>query len=231
MLEISYARHHYPPSVIQRAVRLYLRFSLSLRDVEGLPAERGLDLSYETVRRWVLEFGRAYARTVRRRLTPSCDRWHLAERCVSIGGRRMYLWRAVDAEGEVLDILVQSRRDKRGAKKLIRKRLRKQGVSPRSVVTDKLRSYGAALRAGREATDFHVLDHAPAQRADSLVCHGSVPSAETMVGDPQSQQGTDPARYRSDITTYRNKLPRERFGPTATSWPCAAPSATVSYEW
>lgn len=146
MSKISYARHHFPPSVIQHAVWLYLRFNLSLRDVEDLLAERGFDISYETVRRWVVKFGTAYARTLRRRRPAPDVRWHLDEMFVSIGGRRMYLWRAVDAESEVLDILVLPRRDRRAAVKLMRKLLRKHGVSPRSIVTDKLRSYGVALR-------------------------------------------------------------------------------------
>ncbi|NIA72313.1 IS6 family transposase [Pelagibius litoralis] len=145
MSKNSYARHHFPPSVIQYTVWLYLRFNLSLRDVEDLLAERGFDISYETVRRWVVKFGTAYARNLRRRRPTPSDRWHLDEMFVSVGGRQMYLWRAVDAEGEVLDILVQPRRDKCAAAKLIRKLLRKQGISPMSVVTDKLRSYGAAL--------------------------------------------------------------------------------------
>ena len=145
MSKISYARHHFPPSVIQHVVWLYLRFNLSLRDVEDLLAERGFDISYETVRRWVVKFGTAYARTLRRRRPTPDDRWHLDEMFVSIGGRRLYLWRAVDAEGEVLDILVQPRRDKRAAMKLMRKLLKKKGVSPGSIVTDNLRSYSAAL--------------------------------------------------------------------------------------
>ena len=145
MSKISYAHHQFPPSVIQHAVWLYLRFCLSLRDVEDLLAERGLDLSYETVRRWVAKFGPLYAGRLRRRRPRPDDRWHLDEMFVSIGGRRMYLWRAVDAEGEVLDILVQARRDKRAALKLMRKLLKRQGFVPKAVVTDRLRSYGAAL--------------------------------------------------------------------------------------
>lgn len=146
MKPITYARLHYPPSIVQHAVWLYLRFSLSLRDVEDLLAERGLDVSYETVRRWVARFGLAYAQRLRAKRPRADDRWHLDEMFVSIGGRRMYLWRAVDAEGEVLDILVQPRRDKRAALKLMRGLLRKQGFAPTLIVTDKLRSYGAALR-------------------------------------------------------------------------------------
>jgi putative transposase len=113
MMELSYRRDRFPPVVIQHAVWVYLRFTLSYRDVEDLLAERGLDISYETVRSWVLKFGPAIARLLRgRRLRPS-DRWHLDEMVVRIAGKRMYLWRAVDHEGEVLDMLVQSRRDTR----------------------------------------------------------------------------------------------------------------------
>jgi transposase-like protein len=156
MRKISYARHRFPPSVIQHAVWLYLRFTLSYRDVEDLLAERGLDISYETIRRWVLKFGRLYAKRLRHRRPQPAGRWHLNEVFVSIGGRRMYLWRAVDAEGEVLNILVQSRRDKKAALKLMRKLLKKQGFVPDAIVTDKLRSYRAALRdlglSGRHVT-------------------------------------------------------------------------------
>ncbi len=146
MPPISYARHQYPPSVIQHSVWLYLRFTLSYRDVEELLAERGLDVSYETIRRWVLKFGTAFARRLRRRRPRPSSRWHLDEMVVLIGSKRMYLWRAVDDEGEVLDVLVQRRRDKAAAKKLMRKLLKKQGFAPTVVVTDKLRSYSSAFR-------------------------------------------------------------------------------------
>ena len=126
--------------------RLYCRFTLSFRDVEDLLAERGLDVSYETVRRWVLKFGHSYARRLRRFGPRPDDRWHLDEMFVKIRGKQMYLWRAVDAEGEVLDFLIQSKRNKAAALKLMRKLLKKQGVSPTAIVTDKLPSYGAALR-------------------------------------------------------------------------------------
>jgi putative transposase len=125
---------------------LYLRFTLSYRDVEELLAERGLDISYETVRRWVLKFGPAIARRLRQRRPRPSDRWHLDEMVVRIAGKRMHLWRAVDHEGEVLDLLVQRRRDCRAALRLMRKLLKKHGFAPKLLVTDKLRSYGAAFR-------------------------------------------------------------------------------------
>jgi transposase len=129
-----------------RAYRSYLRFTLSYRDVEDLLAERGLDISYETVRSWVLKFGPVIARQLRRRRPRPSNRWHLDEMVVRIAGERMYLWRAVDHEGEVLDMLVQRRRDSRAALRLMRKLLRKQGFAPKLLVTDKLRSYASAFR-------------------------------------------------------------------------------------
>ena len=147
MMELSYRRHRFPPVVIQHAVWLALRFTLSYRDVEDLLAERGLDISYETVRSWLLKFGPVIARRLQRRRPRPSDRWHLDEMVVRIAGKRMYLWRAVDHEGEVLDMLVQSRRDSRAALRLIRKLLRRQGFCAKKLlVTDKLRSYGSAFR-------------------------------------------------------------------------------------
>src|SRR5918911_1276522 len=146
MQAISYARHHFPPEVIRHAVWLYVRFTLSYRDVEELLAERGIETSYESVRRWVLKFGPMFARNLRRLRPKPTGRWHLDEMVVSIQGKRMYLWRAVDSEGEVLDLLVQSRRDTKAALRLMRKLLKKQGYAPDELVTDKLGSYGAARR-------------------------------------------------------------------------------------
>jgi len=114
--------------------------------VEELLAERGLDVSYETVRRWVLKFGPKIARKLRRCRPSPSDRWHLDEMVVRIAGKRMYLWRAVDHEGEVLDMLVQRRRDKLAALRLMRKLLRKQGFTPKLLTTDQLGSYGSAFR-------------------------------------------------------------------------------------
>jgi transposase-like protein len=144
MTRISFARHQFPPAIIRHTVWLYLRFTLSYRDVEDLLAERGLDVSYESVRRWVLKFGPLFARELRRRRHRPTSRWHFDEMAVLIGGEQFWLWRAVDDEGEVLDLLVQRRRDKNAAVKLMRKLLKKHGFAPDVLVTDKLRSYGAA---------------------------------------------------------------------------------------
>ena len=146
MQPISYARHQFPAEIIRHATWLYLRFTLSYRDVAELLAERGIETSYESVRRWVLKFGPMFARNLRRLRPRPTGTWHLDEMVVSIQGRRMYLWRAVDNEGEVLDILLQRRRDKAAAVKLMRKLLKKQGYAPDVLVTDKLGSYGAARR-------------------------------------------------------------------------------------
>jgi len=146
MKTISYHRHRFHPDIIKQAIWLYFRFTMSYRDVEELLAERGIDVSYETVRRWVLKFGIDYARRIKKRRPLPHTEWFLDEVFVKIGGKPMYLRRAVDGEGEVLDILVQKRRNKRAALKLIRKLLHNQGIQPTKVVTDKLRSYGAALR-------------------------------------------------------------------------------------
>ena len=146
MQQLSYRRHRFPPLIIQHAVWLYLRFTLSYRDVEELLAERGIDVSNETIRRWVLKFGRLYAQRLRRSRPKPDDRWHLDEMFVTIRGKRMYLWRAVDSEGEVLDFLIQSKRNKAAALKLMRKLLKTHGFAPRFIVTDKLRSYASAFR-------------------------------------------------------------------------------------
>jgi putative transposase len=144
MPQISYSGYRFPPEIIHQAIWLYLRFTLSFRDIEDLLAERGIAISYETVRRWVNHFGSIIAAELRKRRPKPHAVWPLDEVYLKIDGRMVYLWRAVDAEGEVLDVLVQSKRDKRAALKLMRKLLRKYAVVPERIVTDDLRSYGAA---------------------------------------------------------------------------------------
>src|SRR5918992_4806738 len=137
MTSASYSGYRFPADVIHRAIWLYLRFTLSYRDVEDLLAERGIEASYETIRRWVLTFGPLIARRLRARRPVPHRRWHLDEMFVRIAGKQMYLWRAVDGEGEVLEVLVQANRDKRAAGKLMRKLLKRQGIGPSEWVTDK----------------------------------------------------------------------------------------------
>jgi putative transposase len=143
---ISYKRHRFPPEIIAHAVWLYFRFPLSLRLVEEMLLERGIVVSYETVRRWALKFGPAYARRLRRKTPSRRDIWHLDEVVVTIAGQKHWLWRAVDQDGYVLDEILQERRDTKAAKRLLRRLLRKQGGPPRRMITDKLGSYAAAQR-------------------------------------------------------------------------------------
>jgi transposase-like protein len=191
MSPFSFARHQFPPAIIQHAIWLYLRFTLSYRDVEELLAQRGIDMSYETVRRWVLKFGPAIAGNLRRLRPKPSPRWHLDEMVVRIGGQLMYLWRAVDDEGEVLEVLVQRRRDKAAALKLMRKLLKKHGFAPTQVTTDKLRSCGAAFRQlgltahheqGRRTNNRAEVSHQPVrQRERKMQRFKSPASAQRFV--------------------------------------------------
>jgi putative transposase len=150
---ISYKRHRFPPEIIAHAVWLYFRFPLSLRLVEEMLLERGIAVSYETVRRWAQKFGPEYARRLRRKQPSPHDVWHLDEVIISIAGQKHWLWRAVDQDGYVLNEIVQSRRDTKAAKRLLRRLLKKQGCPPRRMITDKLSSYAAARRQIMPAVD------------------------------------------------------------------------------
>ena len=145
MKPLSFKRHRFPSDVIRHAVWLYFRFSLSLRDVEELLAQRGVEVSYETIRCWTIKFGPLIARRLKKRRPAPSPRWHLDEMVCWIGGRHMYLWRAVDDEGEVLDLVVQRRRDTDAALKILKRLLRNQPIKPEQIVTDGLGSYSAAL--------------------------------------------------------------------------------------
>ena len=143
----TYKRHRFPPEIISYAVWLYFRFNLSHRDIEDLLAQRGILVSYESIRLWCIKFGRIYARRLKRRHTGYGDTFYIDEVFVKINGKHQYLWRAVDQEGEVVDVFIQSRRDGTAAKRFFKRLLRRQGEEPRQIVTDKLRSYGVAQRA------------------------------------------------------------------------------------
>src|ERR1700730_1538709 len=175
MTKISYSGYRFPPEILQQAIWLYVRFTLSFRDIEDLLAERGIAVSYETVRRWVNHFGPKIAADLRKRLPKPHTIWHLDEVYLKIDGRFVYLWRAVDAEGEVLDVLVQTRRNKRAALKLMRKLLKKYGFVPDKLVTDDLRSYAAAAshlgiakrhERGRWRNNRAENSHQPTQRRE-----------------------------------------------------------------
>jgi putative transposase len=142
----SYQRHRFPSEIISHAVWLYHRFCLSFREVEELLAERGITVTYESVRQWCQKFGQDYARQLKKRQGRLGDTWHIDEVFVTIQGEQHYLWRAVDQDGDVLDILMQRRRNQHAAERFFRRLLKGQGREPRWLVTDKLRSYDAAHR-------------------------------------------------------------------------------------
>ncbi|MEI3856197.1 MULTISPECIES: IS6 family transposase [unclassified Ensifer] len=145
MISPRYKRHRFP-SIIAHAVWLYFRFPLSLRLVEEMLLERGIVVSHETIRCWARKFGPDYARRLRRKAPRASDVWHLDEVVVTIAGEKHWLWRAVDQDGYVLDEIVQKRRNTKAAKRLLIRLMKKQGCLPKRIVTDKLRSYGAAHR-------------------------------------------------------------------------------------
>ena len=161
----SYHGYRFPPDIISHAVRLYHRFCLSFRDAEDLLAQRGVTVTYETIRQWCQRFGPVYARRLRRRRGRLGDTWHLDEVFVTIQGRQQYLWRAVDEDGDVLDILLQSHRNRRAAVRFFRKLLKTQGRIPRRLITDQLRSYAAACRTVMPSV-VHVTDQYANNRAE-----------------------------------------------------------------
>ena len=142
----NYKNHRFPPEIIARAVWLYYRFPLSLRHVEEMLLERGITVSYETIRRWGRKHGPDYARRIHRKPPSSRDVWYLDEVAVRINGKQCWLWRAVDQDGYVLDEIVQNRRNTKAARRLLMRLLKKQSVAPKRIITDRLRSYGAAKR-------------------------------------------------------------------------------------
>ncbi len=165
-----YRGHRFPREVIAHAVRLYLRFALSFRDVEELLAERGVQVSYETVRRWVAKFGAQYAEELRRRAPKAGRTWHLDEMGVRVGGRLYWLWRAVDEHGQTLDVLLQERRDTEAAERFFRRLLTAAGgVPPVRITTDRLGSYAAAKARLPELVDVEHLQVRSARRCNNRV--------------------------------------------------------------
>ena len=214
MNKISYSGYRFPPEIIQRAIWLYLQFTLSLRDVEDLLAERGVAVSYETVRRWVNHFGpRIAADLQKRRLKPHTT-WHLDEVYLKIDDQMVYLWRAVDAEGEVLDVLVQSKRNKHAALRLMRKLLKKHASAPERLVTDDLRSYSAAARElgierryerGRWKNNRAENSHQPTRRRERKMQRFKSPgSAQKFISTHAAVYNTfNVQRHLVSAPTYR----------------------------
>ncbi len=143
---VSYKRHRFPPEIIAYAVWLYFRFPLSLRLVEEMLLERGIVVSHETVRRWARKLGPDYARGLKRKRASHHDIWHLDGFVVTIDGQKHWLWQVMDQDGYVLDVIVQTRRDTKAAKRLLTRLMKKQGVAPKRIITDKLLSHTAAKR-------------------------------------------------------------------------------------
>lgn len=180
-----YRRHRFPAEVIAHAVWLYFRFPLSLRMVEDMLAARGIIVSHQTVRLWAEKFGRRFANDIRKRSAGRLgDKWYLDEAVMTIRGKKHWLWRAVDQDGFVLDVLVQSRRSAKAAKCLMRKLLKRQSRSPRVIITDKLRSYSAAKRdimPGVEHRSHKGLNnraensHQPVRRRERIMKHFKSP--------------------------------------------------------
>ncbi len=156
----GYPGYRFPRELISHGVWLYHRFALSFRDVEELLAERGVIVTYETVRQWCRKFGPGYARKLKRRQDQLGDIWHVDEVFVRIRGERHYLWRAVDQDGDVLDILVQRYRNTHAAKRFFRKLLKGQERTPFQLVTDKLKSYGAARRTVMPSVEHNTMRYA-----------------------------------------------------------------------
>ena len=164
--KLLYHGYRFPPEIISHAVWLYHRFCLSFRDVEDLLAERGIVVSYETIRSWCNKFGPAYARSIKKRRGPLGDTWYMDEvYIVTVLGERRYLWRAVDQDGDVLDILVQKHKNKQAASRFFKKLMKGQGLSARLIVTDKLPSYGAANKTVMP-TSMHCHDRYANNRAE-----------------------------------------------------------------
>ncbi|MGO4408006.1 IS6 family transposase [Bosea sp. RAF48] len=210
---ISYKRHRFPPAIIAHAVWLYFRFPLSLRLVEEMLLERGIVVSYETVRRWALKFGRDYARRLRRKRPRPRDIWHLDEVLVTIAGKKHWLWRAVDQDGYILDEIVQTRRDTKAARRLLIRLLKKQGCPPRRMITDKLGSYAAARRQIMPAIE-HRAHKGLNNRAENS--HVPLRKRERMMQGFRSPGGLQ--RFVAVFSAVRNLFvsPRSRRSALAT---------------
>ncbi|MEV0696117.1 IS6 family transposase [Streptomyces sp. NPDC050388] len=213
----SYQGHRYPVEVISHCVWRYFRFPLSFREVEELMLERGVIVSYETIRRWCLKFGQQYASGLRRRQPRPGDTGHPDEVFIKLNGERKYLWRAVDADGMVLDILVQSRRDTAAARHFFRTLLTKTGEVPRVIVTDKLRSCGTAHREVMPSVEHRSHkglnnraenSHQPTrQRERAMKGFRSVAGAQRFLAafsgiSPHFR----PRRHRMTATEYRTEM-------------------------
>ena len=161
----TYKRHRYPPEIISYAIWLYFRFNLSYRDIEDILAQRGITVSYESIRLWCIKFGTHYAKRLKRKHRGYGDTFYIDEVFVKINGKQHYLWRAVDQDGEVVDVYLQAKRDATTAKRFFKRLIRNHRSEPRKIVTDKLRSYGVAHRELIPEA-IHVTDQYANNRAE-----------------------------------------------------------------
>ncbi|MDV6278478.1 IS6 family transposase [Rhodococcus erythropolis] len=213
----TYKGYRFPREIISHCVWLYHRFTLSFREIELLMAARGIEVSYETIRTWCTRFGPEYARRLRRRASRAGDTWHLDEVFVKIRGVRKYLWRAVDQHGNVLDILIQGKRDGKAATRFFRTLLKKQGHTPRVLITDKLRSYQVAHRQTLSATEHRhnkylnnrcENSHQPTrQREHAMKGFRTVGSAQRFLASfSRISPHFRPPRHRMTATAHRTEL-------------------------
>jgi putative transposase len=216
-----YKHHRFPAEIISHGVWLYFRFCLSYRDVEELLFARGVIVTYEAIRQWCRKFGQAYANQLRRRRPRPGDKWHLDEVFLTIHGVRHYLWRAVDQDGHVLDILVQSRRNKKAAKQFFRKLLKGLTYVPRVIITDKLQSYAAAKREilpGVEHRQHRYLNnraensHQPTRQRERHMQGFKSPGhgQRFLAAYGPIAQHFRPRRHRFSAPEYRQEM-RQRF--------------------
>jgi putative transposase len=233
-----YKRHRFPKEIISHAVWLYYRFTLSFRDIEEMLAQRGITLTYETARYWCHKFGQSFANAIRRQRHRPGDRWHIDEVFLRIGGKTHYLFRAVDQDGEVLDILLLSRRNKKAAVKFFGKLLKRQGYAPRTLVTDKLKSYSAAQREVLRSVEHRSEKRdnnrfpgdtspercqRPGRELPSAHARTRAQEAPVQVHRPRP---TVPVHPRSDLLLLPSRPPPDAGAPL----PCAAAPAVRLLE-
>ncbi|MDV6278009.1 IS6 family transposase [Rhodococcus erythropolis] len=213
----TYKGYRFPREIISHCVWLYHRFPLSFREIELLMDARGIEVSYETIRTWCTRFGPEYARSLRRRAPRPGDKWHVDEVFVKICGVRKYLWRAVDQHGDVLDIVIQGKRGGKAATRFFRKILKKQGHTPRVLITDKLRSYQVAHRQTMSATEHRhnkyvnnrcENSHQPTrQREHAMKGFRTVGSAQRFLASfSRISPHFRPPRHRMTATAHRTEL-------------------------
>jgi putative transposase len=209
---VSYKHHRFPPRIIAHAVWLYFRFPVSLRLVEEMLLERGIVVSYETIRRWAIKFGADYACRLRRKALSRDDIWHLDEVVISINGEKRYLWHAVDQEGYVLDEIVQIHRDTKATRRVLARLLRKQGRPPKRIRTDKLGSYAAAKRTVMPKVE-HRSHKGLNNRAENS--HVPVRKRERMMQGFRTWPGLQ--RFVSTFSAVRNHFVPPRSDRSALS--------------